>query len=69
MAGRVTQDVVEVLAVPTSAEVRVTQDVVEVLAVPTSAVVRVSQDVVEVMVVSPAYTTGKAYAWGYILGG
>lgn len=68
MAGRVTQDVLEVLGIPDDAETRVTQDVIEVLAEPTSAVARVTQFVVEVMVESPTYTTAAGRSWGYIIG-
>lgn len=63
MAGRVTQDVVEVGILPDSSVVRVTQDVVEVGIVPTSAVARVSQYVVEVAVIDPTYGQGRARAF------
>jgi hypothetical protein len=46
---RVTQDVVEVLAAPTSAHARITEDVVEVLAQPPTQHARGTQDVVEVL--------------------
>ena len=48
MAGRVTQEAVEVAALPADANVRVTQETVEVATLPTDANVRVTQETIEV---------------------
>lgn len=52
---RVTQDVIEVMGLPTDAIERVTQNVIEVMGLPTDAVEQVTQHVLEVMVTSPIY--------------
>lgn len=57
MAGRSTQEVVEVLALPSTTAARNTQEVIEVLALPSTVAGRVTQLVVEVLIyieVNPA---------------
>jgi hypothetical protein len=64
MADRVSQQPVEVVVLPTDANVRLSQQPVEVVVLPTDANVRVSQLVVEVVMVVGAaqpYWIGGIY--------
>lgn len=54
MAGRVSQDVVEGVVLPTSAAARVSQDVLEAVVSPDKANARISQLVIEVVIGSPS---------------
>lgn len=66
---RVTQDVIEVMGLPTDAVERITQHVVEVMGLPTDAIERVTQDVIEVMVTSPTYgAVGGERFYAYVVG-
>jgi hypothetical protein len=53
MAGRITQEPVEVSALPTSAALRLTQLPVEVSALPSTAALRLTQLVIEVSLSEP----------------
>jgi len=67
MGVRVTQEPVEVVEAPTSAQVRVTQEPVEVVEAPTTAKVRATQIVVEYIL----KLGGKQGFWlhGPVIGG
>ena len=52
--GRVTQEAVEVVVLPTDADARVTQLAVEVMVLPTTALGRVTQLAIEVVISIPS---------------
>lgn len=55
MAGRVTQESIDVGLIPDDAVVRVTQESVDVGMVPDDAVVRVTMESIDVAIIDPTY--------------
>jgi len=59
MAGRITQDVVEVFIEPSTQKGLVTQNVIEAFVQPSTTKARLSQTVLEVYILEDASTTGR----------